>query len=290
MAWGLFLWQSNMMANLPLIEDFPPFSASVPMKTWIFPTQNPPSRSFISGHPRPLEQSPSAWARSHQWPRCQSRDPQRMFGFMTFMTFMMFMSWANLHQDQTVGQTIATLSGKQSGSSMMKDGHLCQVDDGVRSLEGWTFHEETVLSMAFPRSVAPFWFFTVGVLVFCLSSSIPFCQSFLCSVCFFRNWNYVLFSAYNLLLTMTITVIVSKTSIKIFRFEIFYLFLSKLIMAHPIRGSHGFQVCTPATGGSTGLYDCRVTPSVSGDRLMSGAWSRSSWSSSSSSSWEMSHL
>jgi hypothetical protein len=34
------------------------------------------------------------------------------------------------------------------------------------------------------------------VLVFCLSSSIPFCQSFLCSVCLFRNWNSVLFSAY----------------------------------------------------------------------------------------------
>lgn len=65
---------------------------------------------------------------------------------------------------------------------------------------------------------------------------------------------------------------VSKTSIKIFRFEIFYHFF-KLIMAHPIRGLPTMvdQVCTPATGGSTGLYDCRVTPSVSGDRLMSGA-------------------
>ena len=106
MAWGLFLWQSNMMANLPksaidrgFPTIFPPF---FPWKHGSFPAKTRPAMAF-SGHPRPLEQSPSVWARSHQWPRCQSRDPRRMFGFMTFMifmTFMMFMFWANLHQEE----------------------------------------------------------------------------------------------------------------------------------------------------------------------------------------------
>jgi hypothetical protein len=126
-----------MMANLPLIEDFPPFSAHVPMKsmkTWIFPSQNPPSR------PNFFRASSATGAITI---RVSSQPP------------------------------------------------VTQVDDGVRSLEGWKFPPQHAFAFhGIPKiRVAPFWFFSfsVGVLVFCLSSSIPFCQSFLCSVCLFRN-------------------------------------------------------------------------------------------------------
>ena len=136
-----------------------------------------------------------------------------------------------------------------------------------------------LLSMAFPRSVAPFWFFSfsVGVLLFCLTSSIPFCQSFLCSVCLFRNWNYCFLPTITTYYDFVTVIFFSKPVLKSSDFLDILDILSKLIMdddgpSHPWhRPPWLYKVCTPATGGSTGLYDCRVTPSVSGDRLMSGA-------------------
>ena len=103
----------------------------------------------------------------------------------------------------------------------MKDGFLCQVDDGVRSLEGWKFPPQHAFAFhGIPKIrgsvlVLQFLCWGVTVLLIFFNPVLPVLLVF----CLLFPKLKLLFSAYITTYYDFVTVIFFQTSIKIFRFS-----------------------------------------------------------------------